>query len=415
MVNRAANATIKGYFYQFDYAILRILNTTDQEATITVEGVEDVDISSVLEESYIQCKYYAATQYNHSVIKPAIAAMLTHFKSHGQNLQPTPEYKLYGHYGGGQEKFPKREELTVAFTKQNFLTTKKDGELEELHLILKITDEEITKFLDLLSVDVYAQSYEAQYETICASLLKIFPRTTKNDVEALLYPASINIVRSLAISGNIDDRRITKKIFIERINNKSLLFNAWLLEYKGIKQYAELVRKTYFSQTSSTSIENKARFFVLPVNSNNFELNIIIKTLHQLSKKFSNIDRVRTLDSDRFCPYVHLIGATSTELVSIKRALTSEGCVFTDGFDYKGADFSLESILRTPNQNHSVKLKFIDDMVDLVTTIQATHRRSIEVFEFYQLTPATELSAPEKTVLARIKVDSMEDILEIIK
>jgi hypothetical protein len=89
--------------------------------------------------------------------------------------------------------------------------------------------------------------------------------------------------------------------------------------------------------------------------------------------------------------------------------------VFTDGFDYKGADFSLESILRAPNQNHSVKLKIIDDMDDLVTTIKASHRRSMEVFEFYQFTPSTELSVPEHTVPARIKVDSMEDILEIVK
>jgi hypothetical protein len=151
------------------------------------------------------------------------------------------------------------------------------------------------------------------------------------------------------------------------------------------------------------------------VNPNNFELNIVIKMLHSLSKKFSNIDRIRTLNSDRFCPYVHLIGATSTDLVSIKRALTSEGCVFTDGFDYKGAEFSLESILRAPNQNHSIKLKIVDEMDDLVTTIQANHRRSVEVFEFYQLTPSTELSVPEHTVPAHIKVNSMEDILEIVK
>lgn len=83
MVNRAANATIKGYFYQFDFAILQLLQAANEHATVTVEGIEDVDIDDVSNEQYIQCKYYAATDYNHSVIKPAIAAMIIHFKEIG--------------------------------------------------------------------------------------------------------------------------------------------------------------------------------------------------------------------------------------------------------------------------------------------------------------------------------------------
>lgn len=39
MVNRAANATIKGYFYQFDFAILQLLQAIDEHAAITIEGV----------------------------------------------------------------------------------------------------------------------------------------------------------------------------------------------------------------------------------------------------------------------------------------------------------------------------------------------------------------------------------------
>lgn len=89
MVNRAANATIKGYFYQFDFAILQLLKAVDEDAKITVEGVEDVDIEDVSNEKYIQCKYYAATDYNHSVIKPAVAAMIIHFKEVGLKKHPS--------------------------------------------------------------------------------------------------------------------------------------------------------------------------------------------------------------------------------------------------------------------------------------------------------------------------------------
>jgi hypothetical protein len=64
MSNRSADSTIKGYFYQFDFTILQILNASDNDE-ITVEGIEDVDISNINETIAIQCKYYESTEYNH--------------------------------------------------------------------------------------------------------------------------------------------------------------------------------------------------------------------------------------------------------------------------------------------------------------------------------------------------------------
>lgn len=43
MTNRSATATIKGYFYQFDQTIVRLLQVT-KHASFTVEGVEDIDL-----------------------------------------------------------------------------------------------------------------------------------------------------------------------------------------------------------------------------------------------------------------------------------------------------------------------------------------------------------------------------------
>ena len=43
MTNRSATATIKGYFYQFDQTIVRLLEAT-KHGSITVEGVEDIDL-----------------------------------------------------------------------------------------------------------------------------------------------------------------------------------------------------------------------------------------------------------------------------------------------------------------------------------------------------------------------------------
>ncbi|HEM3539548.1 TPA: hypothetical protein U1B50_001013, partial [Streptococcus suis] len=55
---RSANETIKGYFYQFDTAILKLLEEENEDAIIVVEGVEDVDIEKDNGSQFIQCKYY---------------------------------------------------------------------------------------------------------------------------------------------------------------------------------------------------------------------------------------------------------------------------------------------------------------------------------------------------------------------
>ena len=44
MTTRAADATIKGYYYQFDTSILKLLDLSTNSDTVTIEGIEDIDI-----------------------------------------------------------------------------------------------------------------------------------------------------------------------------------------------------------------------------------------------------------------------------------------------------------------------------------------------------------------------------------
>ena len=43
-ISRDAVATIKGYYYQFDYFILQLINLVNEIDNVTIEGIEDVDI-----------------------------------------------------------------------------------------------------------------------------------------------------------------------------------------------------------------------------------------------------------------------------------------------------------------------------------------------------------------------------------
>ncbi len=79
MANREAVSTIRGYFYQFDYSILKVISLEHDDDTICIEGIEDVDISNEENITLHQCKCYEETKYNHSIIAPAVRWMLKHY------------------------------------------------------------------------------------------------------------------------------------------------------------------------------------------------------------------------------------------------------------------------------------------------------------------------------------------------
>ncbi|WP_234452679.1 hypothetical protein [Pseudomonas sp. MF6747] len=80
MTDRSAVDTIRGYFYQFDLSIFSVLQLASPDDSIEIECTEDIDIRTASEITATQCKYYAKTEYNHSVIKDAIKHMVSHFK-----------------------------------------------------------------------------------------------------------------------------------------------------------------------------------------------------------------------------------------------------------------------------------------------------------------------------------------------
>src|SRR5450830_488922 len=79
MRTRAADATIKGYYYQFATSILQLLDLQFDTDAITVEGIEDIDIKTTTETTAIQCKYLSMPRLINSVVRKPIILMLDHF------------------------------------------------------------------------------------------------------------------------------------------------------------------------------------------------------------------------------------------------------------------------------------------------------------------------------------------------
>lgn len=159
MTDRSATATIKGYFYQFDHTIVRLLEGS-KRASVTVEGIEDIDLADGNDSAFVQCKYYEGTEYNHSVIKDAVIQMLRQFHAAGCPSGPVFRYRLYGHYKSGTHKLV--TPLTDDFLKANFLTYKQGKVEHKVHEELGITGQQLDAFRSLLDIDVNALSYDAQ-------------------------------------------------------------------------------------------------------------------------------------------------------------------------------------------------------------------------------------------------------------
>lgn len=392
---RDAIDTIKGYYYQFDYTILKIIESNDN-STITIEGIEDVDISSTDEESAIQCKYYAGTEYNHSVIGKPIRLMLEHFARHRDSKL---KYMIYGFYSKGQDKMPK--EVTIDFAKKHFFTTKTKGEKKELHKILKLTDDDLGLFIEKLSIDINALSFEKQNEKILLCLSDYFS-CSKIEAEHY-YNNSLRIIRRLSIQPLKENRTITKSQFLKHINNKSDLFNLWYLGVRGVEDYCKNIKKLYFTRTNLSPF---SRVFLVECNQVATETEIKSLVI-RISERMSKLSKRATTP---FCPYVYLHGISEERLKNIKHSLRNDNFKFLDGHDFKGATFHTESILKEPNFENKIRVKIVNKL-DNLTEILDSLNNTREIYQFYIKEPYYENDNYKHVVIPVKSINNIEKII----
>lgn len=396
MRDRTATDTIKGYFYQFDYSILAILKLINPEDTIIVEGVEDVDISSIEEEKAIQCKYYSKTSYNHAEIKKPIQLMLENFKDNKDNGL---KYHIYGTYKDGQDKLP--DTISLQFLKDKFLTYKRKNVTHEVHAELHLSDEDLELFLEHLVIDINAPDFEMQNTEVLREIMRTLS-CSENDAE-FFYNNALYEVRNLAIQSEKSMREISKSTFIQKINNKEQLFNQWYLQSKSRKEFFKLMKVTYFS---SFNLSPFSRFILIDLTQNTNEIDIKTILIH-ISKKLSKITR---REASPFCPFVYLSGIDDDKLVRVKQMLRNDSINFVDGYNFKGANFDEISMCVEPNFINKICLKIINEINELdliLENLQGTR----QIYQFYLEKLFYENDKHEHI---KIPIQQISDIKEII-
>lgn len=396
---RDAVDTIRGYYYQFDYYILQLMGLKKETDTVTIEGIEDVDIFDENGVAAVQCKYYMKTEYNHSVIAKPIRLMLRDFVNRSPQNRKI-RYKLYCKYKSGQDKYPGT--LTVEFAKKNLFTYTENEEVHVLHKELNLTDEDIDEFLNRLDVNIYAEDYWEQQEKIINGLEKIF-QCEKFEAEYYYYNNALRLVKEKAVQQSKNDRSVSKEEFLRKINKKEMLFDKWYLQYKGIHEYCADIKKKYFSPTNISPYE---RFFLIEYDCMIDDLKLIA-LIEKIAEKWSKLS-IR--ESKPFCPYVYINGISQERLITLKKKLQHENIRLLDGYDFLGADFFVDSIIRKPNNDNKVKVKIINSIENLNMILEKT----VGIKKIYQFYLHEPFYTNQKDLCYMIQILKTEDISMMI-
>jgi hypothetical protein len=410
-MDRSAIDTIKGYFYQFDYSILSLLNLTTSGESIEIECVEDIDVNTATETTAIQCKYYAKTEYNHSVIKEPIMYMLTHFRDLKASSRKSINYLLRGYYESGQDKITMP--IDIDFLKKNFLTYTRTEDVDGVktkvmhahHDDLGLTDADLNEFLTYLKIDVNAEEFSAQFKSICNKLRSEFG-STDFSAEYFYYNNALRVIKDLSINPLAKDRTITRKAFVDLIDKKNLLFNEWFVQIKGIKAHLAALRKEYFTFVNISPFE---RVFLIEPDITKDSQNDLVEVLHMIAKKWSKLTKRDTIP---FCPYVYIHRISGSQLVTIKSQLMAEGILINDGYSFLGADFNVEIVTKQANHTNGIKLKVLSSIDDITSILEAITKRRF-VYQFYLTEPFFEVSIANITDI-KIQVAQLSDIKQII-
>jgi hypothetical protein len=394
-----ATATIAGYIYQFDYTIKCLLELPNDNDSVDIENIEDVDIHSCAEDTAVQCKYYAGTEYNHSIIAKPIRLMLNHYLKVKNKTAQAINYKLYGFYQSGQDKLT--TPITVEFLKAHFLTYTENKIEQKHHENLELEDNDLYNFLSRLTININAEQDATQFQNIISRLKQLF-NCDDFEAEHYYYNNALKIVSHTAKQSKITQRRITKKEFLSNINNKELLFNKWFIYFKGEQKYFSELRKKYFSP-----INVNDRFFLLELE-NDFSKSDLKEVILEISKKWTKISK---RESNPFSPYIYLHNINEKDLIELKTVLSKENKFkLIDGYDFKGANFSVESITQQPNLNNPIRLKLIDTLDNLESVLK---KKAKDIYQFYLSKPYFE-TENQYIQNVKIQVKDLKSIKEII-
>lgn len=323
MASRSAEATIKGYYYQFDTTILKLIQLSSNADAVTVEGIEDIDINTLNEAETIQCKYLSKSHFTNSAVREPITLMLAHFIAitTANNLK----YTLYAHF---ENETPGNEPL-IDLPKLKEILTHKEGKTAKCYYLDNgISDAQLTRFISQFKL-MFGIEFDQQQKQTLAELKKHF-KCTDFEADSFFYNNALRVVIDRAKLKEERKRRITKAEFITAIDSSGKLFNEWYIRLRTKKEYLRQI-KDVFAHTRALD-PSRAKCIIVGnelLQANNDGLPPVAFVESLLDKYYKIGHALRNA-----VPLTLVLDQDNNSLVEMKKELLARSIDFNDGQEH---------------------------------------------------------------------------------
>jgi len=363
MATREAFATIEGYYYQFDTTILKLLELQNDSDSIVVEGIEDIDINTVNENTTVQCKYLSKPKFINSAVREPIILMLDHFTR--PNTPKNLKYNLYAHF---ENETPGNEPI-IDLLKLKEILTYSDKKIEKHYEVENgISDATLNAFL-LQFKFTFGLDFLAQQQIVIEKFRTKF-NCSNFEADTLYYNNALRIIIDKAIQKNTSHREISKTEFIHSVDCSKRLFNEWFIRLRSKKEYFRLTAQNL---KSTRTLEPSRVKYIFIGNSilaaDNSELPLI-SFLESLNDKYFKPNS--SLRDSK--PLTFILDCDKSTLLALKRELIDKEIIFNDGYEeikFSTHIFNKEPIInKSENGTKIIKASYLLRIISKETFIQ---------------------------------------------
>lgn len=345
MSSRSAEATIKGYYYQFDTSILKLLELNSNTDEIVVEGIEDVDIHTATESTAVQCKYLSKPKFTNSSLREPIILMLDHCRT---NTGIPINYILYAHF---EEEIGGTVKPIDLPTLKEILTFKEAKVQKYYHTDNAITDTQLNAFLAQFKL-VFGKKFEDQQSEV-VNRLKTHFNCSEFQADTFYYNNALRKIIDTSIVADIDLRRLSKSQFITSIDTRQKVFNEWYILLRSKKAYLQEVAKVIKATQSSRPSRSKQIIIGADVlHGNNSELTLISFIENLIHKYYNTGTSLRDAK-----PITLILELDDVDQAKLKEGLIKNEIPFNDGHEhifFSSGMFNQEPIINTNKAGNKI-------------------------------------------------------------
>ncbi len=362
MISRAADATILGYYYQFDTSILKLLQLSGENESIDIEGIEDIDINTVNETIVVQCKYLSKPKFINSAVREPIILMLDHFvdTTTPNNLK----YNLYAHFENEQ---PGVEAVIDIDKLKTILSYKENGIPIIYHTENGISDAQLNSFLLQFKL-IFGYEFQDQQNQVNRLLRSEFS-CSEFEADIHFYNNALRVIIDKAKERDLNKRRITKKDFLITIDRREKLFNEWYIKLRSKKEYLKMISENLRTSRALDSSRSKFIFIGGDIFTADNKAFPILSLIENIIEKYYKLNSA--LRNAK--PVALILGCDNAALTNLKKGMIENSISFNDGYEhleFNSNMFNKDPIInRNENQNKIVQSSFLIRIISQHTFI----------------------------------------------